>query len=62
MKFFMCQGLGLVVEQVFTRVTSKKVGGWPGRFWLLLTLGFPGAEVTKAWYVSVLCSFLTQCL
>lgn len=49
MRFFMTQGLGLVVEQIFTRVTGKKVGGWPGRFWLLLVLGFPGSEVTKAW-------------
>lgn len=49
MRFFMSQGFGLVAEQLFTRLTGRKVGGWPGRVWLLLTLGFPGAEVTKAW-------------
>lgn len=56
----MYQGLGLVAEQVFTRVTGRKVCGWPGRVWLLLTLGFPGAEVTKAWCVKIACEDHSQ--
>lgn len=48
-RFFMYQGAGLVVEQVFTRLTGREIGGWPGRLWLILVLGFPGADLTKAW-------------
>ena len=49
MRFFLLQGLGLVAEQIFTRMTGREVGGWAGRLWLVLVLGFPGAELTKAW-------------
>lgn len=47
--FFLCQGIGLVLEQVFTRMTGKPVRGWYGRAWLLLSLVIPGADVSRAW-------------
>ena len=52
MRFFLLQGIGLVAEQVFTRITGRKVGGWAGRLWLVALLGYPGADLTKAWYVT----------
>jgi hypothetical protein len=49
LRFFVMQGLGLAAEQIFTKVTGKTVSGWLGRIWLLLVLGFPGADLTRAW-------------
>lgn len=51
LRFFMYQGIGLVLEQVFTGVTGKPVRGWYGRAWLLLSLVIPGADVSRAWCV-----------
>ena len=51
LRFFLYQGIGLVLEQVFTRMTGKPVRGWYGRAWLLLSLVIPGADVSRAWCV-----------
>lgn len=47
----MLQGVGLVAEQVFTRITGRRVHGIFGRLWLAAMLGLPGADLTQAWSV-----------
>lgn len=50
-RFFLLQGLAVVAEQIFEKGTGRLVGGWVGRVWMLLVLGFSGANLTRAWYV-----------
>jgi hypothetical protein len=47
--FFALQGLGLVAERLFTRLTGRPVGGWIGKVWILLALALPGAGLAESW-------------
>ncbi|GAA5931719.1 hypothetical protein JCM1841_003399 [Sporobolomyces salmonicolor] len=40
---FAAQGVGIVLEELWTRWTGRKVRGWKGRVWALLWVGASGA-------------------
>ncbi|GAA5909132.1 hypothetical protein JCM5296_006653 [Sporobolomyces johnsonii] len=43
---FAAQGVGIVLEELWTRWTGRKVRGWQGRVWALLWVGASGAVLT----------------
>ena len=49
MRFFALQGLGVIIEQIFKRVTGRRVSGTLGRLWLFAMTAYPGGALCRAW-------------
>lgn len=47
--FFVGQGLGVVLESTFSKLTGRRVGGWLGRIWMLLWLVAWGRLMIDSW-------------
>ncbi|KAH9809056.1 hypothetical protein DFH28DRAFT_1087003 [Melampsora americana] len=47
--FFVSQGLGVVLESTFSKLTGGRVGGWIGRIWMLLWLVGWGRLMIDSW-------------
>lgn len=48
-RFFLMQAVLLFAEQTFKRVTGRKVSGWPGRIWVVLSLALTLRGMLRAW-------------
>lgn len=47
--FFALQGVGVLLERLYRKLTGHRVGGWPGRIWVaIFILGF-GQVCTDSW-------------
>ena len=47
--FFMAMGLGVLLEELWTKVTGRKVGGWTGWLWTMAWLTAWGNLLVDAW-------------
>ncbi|KZV80485.1 hypothetical protein EXIGLDRAFT_572399, partial [Exidia glandulosa HHB12029] len=51
--FFFTQGILVICEHAFRKVTGRRVGGWPGRVWVyfsIFVLGQPlGTSISLCW-------------
>ncbi|KAH7096723.1 membrane bound O-acyl transferase family-domain-containing protein [Auriculariales sp. MPI-PUGE-AT-0066] len=52
MVFFTLQGLGVVAERVFLKLTGRKVGGWPGRVWAYIVILGAAQRMIDLWHRS----------
>ena len=50
-RFFLLQGVGVVLEDAFTKVTDRPVEGWLGRLWLLGWQTWLVPDLWEAWSV-----------
>ncbi|PFH54114.1 hypothetical protein AMATHDRAFT_887 [Amanita thiersii Skay4041] len=44
--FFASQGLFLILERLWRKVTGRRVGGWAGRLWVYLVIFIPGQALS----------------
>ncbi|KAK7691492.1 hypothetical protein QCA50_004891 [Cerrena zonata] len=47
--FFTLQGVGVICEDLFKRVTGKRVSGWAGRIWVAFFMVFLAQICTDSW-------------
>lgn len=47
--FFVLMGVGIILEEAFTKLTGVKVGGWTGRVWALSWVVGWGTLLANAW-------------
>ncbi|KAG0142962.1 hypothetical protein CROQUDRAFT_661837 [Cronartium quercuum f. sp. fusiforme G11] len=47
--FFASQGLGVILEACFRRLTGLRVDGWPGRVWMFIWLVGWGRPMINSW-------------
>ncbi|TFK28057.1 hypothetical protein FA15DRAFT_665836 [Coprinopsis marcescibilis] len=48
--FFGSQGLVLLLERIWKKVTGRPVGGWPGRLWVYFIMFVAAQPMTNAWH------------
>ncbi|KAI0071667.1 hypothetical protein K474DRAFT_1668788 [Panus rudis PR-1116 ss-1] len=47
--FFVMQAAGILAEEAFRRFTGRRVSGWPGRIWTMISIIGLGQLSTDAW-------------
>jgi len=48
--FFFAQGVLILLERVWRRVTGRRVGGWPGRIWVYFVILGLGQPCVDSWH------------
>ena len=52
-RFFLLQGVGVVLEDAVTKVTDRPVEGWLERLWLLGWQTWLVPDLSEAWWINL---------
>lgn len=55
--FFVLNGAGMIMEEIFRKWTGKRVGGWAGRIWAAVFLIGFGQWCSACFFLGFFCAF-----